>query len=184
MVCLEPLLHNWWGKAYFALEPVEKLPNGTRVCLRWLPRTNLSVHERLPLNSDPRNYMNPPGEPGVVGMRDFVSGHPLLDGATFDLTSEDSELEVSFDMLELQWDLLRMAALCGAADAADDPNWNPGDDDPCLNPGLFDDLSHRRWKSIIVDSRLRRGWGAPRIRPRIPAAQEARNPAARYQGLS
>lgn len=53
-----------------------------------------------------------------------------MDGSVFDLTSNYPTREVSYDLLQLQWDLLRMTVLCGAAEAADDSNWNPEDEDP------------------------------------------------------
>lgn len=130
MVCLSPVLHHWWGKAFFALEPYEKLPNGVRVRLRWLKRTSFSVRDKLEdLAINPRHHLIWPQEEGVVAMRDISSGHPLLDGTLFDLTSDDPKNQVSFDLLQLQWDLLRMAALSGAAEAAEDPSWNPDEDD-------------------------------------------------------
>jgi hypothetical protein len=150
MICLEPLLHRWWGRAYFGLEPIERLPNGTRVCLRWLRKAKFSVRDRVRLDTDPRDHASYmyPEERGVIGMRDFHSGHPLVDGSTFDLTSTDKSTEVSFDLLELQWYLLQMAALCGAAEAADDPTWNPEDDptiDPTLDPSLEDSDDDKGW---------------------------------------
>lgn len=129
-ICLSPLLHHWWGLGYIALEPLEKLPNGTRVRLRWLRRTSFSVWDKVPLDTNPNDYLHPPLVAGSFSIRDLRSGHSILDGSTFDLTSDDPLTEVSYDLLELQWDLLCMAVLCGAAEAADDPSWNPVDEDP------------------------------------------------------
>ena len=129
-ICLTPLLHHWWGLAYIAFEPLEKLRNGTRVRLRWLRQTSFSVWERVPLNADPYDHLHPPSVAGSFDIRDLRSGHPIPDGSIFDLTSDDPETEVSYDLLELQWDILRMAALCGAAEAADDPKWDPEAQDP------------------------------------------------------
>jgi hypothetical protein len=130
MICLESQLHRWWSLAYLAFEPLEKLPNGTRVRIRWLPRTGFSVIQGINLDTDPRDHLHKPLEVGVIGMRDLRSGHPLVDGSVVDLTSEDPDTEVSYDLLALQWDILRMAALCGAAEAADDPSWDPDAEDP------------------------------------------------------
>lgn len=129
-LCLNPLLHHWWGRGYMALEPIEKLSNGTRVRFRWLRRTGFSVWDKVPLNTDPTSHLQPlPGD-GSFAIRDFHSGHPILDGLIIDLTSHDPMTEVSYDLLELQWNLLQMAVLCGAAEAADDPNWDPEAEDP------------------------------------------------------
>ena len=104
-----------------ALEPVERLSNGTRVRLRWLRQTSFTVWDRVPLNTNPNDHLHPPNVPGSFNIRDLPSGHPIPDGSVFDLTSDYGEMHVSYDLLQLQWDLLRMAALCGAAEAADDP---------------------------------------------------------------
>lgn len=66
-------------------------------------------------------------------MRDLTTGHPIIDGSVFDLTSEDPATEASYVLLELQWDLLRLAALSGAAEAADDPQWDPEAEDPVFS---------------------------------------------------
>lgn len=130
MICLSPLLQRWWRKAYFALEPDEKIPNGVRVRLRWLKRTAFTVKDKLEtLAIDPRDCLLWPQEEGVIAIKDLVSGHPLLDGTLFDFASDDPQNQVSFDLLQLQWDLLRMAALSGAVEAVEDPSWNPDDDD-------------------------------------------------------
>jgi hypothetical protein len=54
-------------------------------------------------------------------MKDLASGHPLLDGAVFELTREDPKKEVSDEPLKLQWDLLRMTGFPGPAEAVNDP---------------------------------------------------------------
>ena len=93
--------------------------------MRWLTRANFSVTDKLDLDTDPRGYLSRPSDLGIVGVRDLRSGHPLMDGAVFDLTSDSPATEVSFELLGLQWDLLRVAAMCGAAGAAGDPGWEP-----------------------------------------------------------
>ena len=129
-ICLSPLLHYWWGLGYLAFEPLQELENGTRVCLRWLHRTSFTVWDKVPLDTDPTKCLHPPSVTGNLGAVDMRSGHPVLEGSVFDLTSDDPATRVSHDLLQLQWDLLRMTVLCGAAEAADDPAWNPEEEDP------------------------------------------------------
>lgn len=126
MICLTPTLHSWWANAYFALEPYEQLPNGVRIRLRWLKKTAFVPWQAMPEpRTDPRDYLNWPGEQeGILGIVDFESGHPLIDGSLFDLVSDDVDTQVSWDLIEIQWDLLRMAALSGAGEVADDPRWD------------------------------------------------------------
>lgn len=140
-ICLSPLLHHWWGLGYIAFEPLEKLPNGTRVRFRWLCRTRFSVWDKVPLDTDPNDHLHRPSVHSSFAIRDFHSGHPILDGLVVDLTSDDPMTEVSYDLLQLQWDLLRMTVLCGAAEAADDPNWDPESEDPvCAGEKLMREL--------------------------------------------
>lgn len=129
-ICLSPLLHHWWGRGYIAFEPLEKLHNGTRVRVRWLRRTGFSVSDRVPLDTDPTDHLHPPSIAGSLDIVDSCSGHPVLDRSVLDFTSDDPGTEVSHDLLQLQWDLLRMAVLCGAFEATDDPYWDPEDEDP------------------------------------------------------
>ncbi|SPO05246.1 uncharacterized protein DNG_07933 [Cephalotrichum gorgonifer] len=130
MLCLEPQLHYWWGLGYLALEPLEELPNGSRVRLRWLTQTRFTVREKIDLGTDPRDHLVQPSATGVVGMRDLRTGRPLLDGSIFELTTQDLTTKDSHELLQLQWDLLKTAAMCGAAEAADDPSWDPEAEDP------------------------------------------------------
>jgi hypothetical protein len=133
MICLNPVLRTWWGKGYFGLEPRERLPNGVRVRLRWLKRPPFVYGDEMAdLATDPRVHLRWPAERGAVAMRDMSTGHPLLDGSLYDITSSDPSTEVSYDILQLQWDLLRLAVLSGAAEAANDPSWDPDPDMPEL----------------------------------------------------
>lgn len=148
-ICLNPLLHHWWGLGYMALEPLEKLANGTRVRVRWLRRTIFTVWDKVPLDTDPNDHLRPPSVAGSLVVRDVRSGHPILDGSVFDLTSNYPTREVSYDLLQLQWDLLRMTVLCGAAEAADDSNWNPEDEDPVYSAEkLLQEMEEERRGSV------------------------------------
>lgn len=55
------------------------------------------------------------------------SGVPIQTGQTFIIRADDPEDLPSFELLELQWNLLRIAAICGAAEATDEDYL--GDDD-------------------------------------------------------
>ncbi|SPO07516.1 uncharacterized protein DNG_10210 [Cephalotrichum gorgonifer] len=123
-ICLSPILHHWWRMGYMALEPLEKLSNGTRVRLRWLHQVRFSMGDKIPLSAGPSDHLHLPPVQGSLDVRDCRSGHLILNGLVIDLTSDNLATEVSYDLLQLQWDLLRMAALCGAANAPDDPDWN------------------------------------------------------------
>jgi hypothetical protein len=65
----------------------------------------------------------------IVGISDFRTHRPILDGQIIDITSEDESARPSIEIWSLQWDLLRMASLCGAVEAVADLTWDPRDDD-------------------------------------------------------
>ena len=50
----------------------------------------------------------------------FHTGQPILDGDLFDITSPNESARPSMEIIKLQWDLIRMAALSGAAEELDD----------------------------------------------------------------
>jgi hypothetical protein len=54
---------------------------------------------------------------------------PILDGTVIDITAQDKSAIPSWDLFLLQWDLIRMASLCGAAEASDDDDWESDNDD-------------------------------------------------------
>ncbi len=56
------------------------------------------------------------------GLAHRESGVPIDNGQTFVIRAEKPEDLPSFEMLELQWNLLRIAAICGVADAPDENN--------------------------------------------------------------
>lgn len=126
MICLSPLLHYWWGKAYFAFEPYERLPDGIRVRFRWLTKSRFEGVQTLDsLDHDPRTCLHEPDQQGFIEARVAKSDHPILDGTFIDLTADSPEDQASWDLMQLQYDLLRMSALSGPGEAADDPNWEP-----------------------------------------------------------
>jgi len=116
-ICLQPQLHRWWSKAYLALEPIEHLPKGVRIRVRWLPRPSFKSSDRVPLNTDPRDQLTCPVEPGLVKAVDLRTQRPIIDGNTYDIVSDDLSAVPSFEVLKLQWDLLKLAALSGAVDS-------------------------------------------------------------------
>ncbi|CAK7273591.1 hypothetical protein SEPCBS119000_005739 [Sporothrix epigloea] len=66
------------------------------------------------------------GRPPVAHRK---SGLPLETGQIFTIRAENPEDLPSFDLLEMQWDLLRIAAMSGAAEAQDE-GWDEDEEDP------------------------------------------------------
>lgn len=130
MLALSPSLHRLWGKAVFGLEPIAQLDNGVRLRFRWLKKTGLALGQRMPEIFDPDELLASPDGPGSVNVRHLVTGRPILDGEIIDVTSSDKSSRPNYEILLLQWDLIKMVSLSGAAEAMEDPSWDPKPDDP------------------------------------------------------
>ena len=132
MVVLKPLLPRWWSRAMFAFEPIEKIDNGIRLRVRWLSRTTLAMKDKVALDLNPRDCLQPGlGSNGHVGISHSMTHRPIINGTVIEITAADSSAVPSWDLFSLQWDLIRMASLCGAADASDDDDCESDDDDKC-----------------------------------------------------
>jgi hypothetical protein len=129
MVALEPLLHRWWGKALIGFEPIEKIEKGIRVRYRWLPKTTLAMKDKVAFDLSPLDCLQPySDQDGYIAMSHPKTHRPIVDGTIIDITAQDESAIPSWDIFSLQWDLIRMASLCGAAEASDD-DWESDDDD-------------------------------------------------------
>jgi hypothetical protein len=130
MVALQPLLHRWWGKAMIGFEPIEKIEKGIRLRVRWLPKTRLAMNDDVALDLNPRECLQPySDQDGHVGIAHSKTYLPIIDGTVIDITAQDESAVPSWDLFSLQWDLIRMASLCGAAEASDNDDWESDDDD-------------------------------------------------------
>ena len=130
MVALQPLLHRWWGKAMIGFEHIEKIQKGIRLRVRWLPKTTLAIKDQVALDLNPLECLQPySDEDGYVKITHSKTCRPILDGTVIDITAQDESAVPSWDMFSLQWDLIRMASLCGAAEASDNDDWESDDDD-------------------------------------------------------
>ncbi len=81
---------------------------------------------------DPREELIWPDAEGGGGMfvRHTITGRRILDGEIIEVKSDDPALLPDVAILQLQWDLLKMAALSGAGDASEDPSWYLNFEDP------------------------------------------------------
>ncbi|KAI1377193.1 hypothetical protein F4677DRAFT_459096 [Hypoxylon crocopeplum] len=123
MISMNGILHSWWAKGKFALKPVTELENGVRVEFHWLQTAGKRVRDHVYLDTDPRNVLKDYSDiPGLGTMINFKTHRPILSGEMFEIISNDESAIPSFDMLKLQWDLLRMVSLNGAIDEPDEPD--------------------------------------------------------------
>ncbi|KAK1994073.1 hypothetical protein LX36DRAFT_223609 [Colletotrichum falcatum] len=139
MVTLNPQLHDWWGRGLFALEPLGKpkasdaqSATGTpttskkqkreeytiQVRFHWLRRTDVrDLKSIVDFSQDPiaKLRIPDPNPPAAVNLQTW---RPIENGQVFEITANDLEELPDYEILLLQWDLLRMWRLAGGADPA------------------------------------------------------------------
>ncbi|TQN67011.1 hypothetical protein CSHISOI_08442, partial [Colletotrichum shisoi] len=132
MISLNCAFHTFWGKAMVALEPIETGKDGTWIIVqvRWMHNSKLGSRfdkerqtaQHVDINLDVKDILEPLSNEHNVPIRiiNLESQRYIKDGHRFKITSEDPELLPSEDLLRLQYNLCRMAALVGAAEPDDD----------------------------------------------------------------
>ncbi|KAK1992808.1 hypothetical protein LX36DRAFT_644161 [Colletotrichum falcatum] len=137
MICLSPQLHDWWTRGYFALEPIsvssEPTSGGTPkwsidIRFHWLRKTDVpTLTSHVDFSQDPvAKLQDLKGEGGgLVKIFNATTGRLVENGQIFTITADSRDEIPDFDILLLQWDLLRMWRLAGGAD----PTIYPLDDD-------------------------------------------------------
>lgn len=127
LLSLSPLLHTWWNRAKFALKPLRREQNAITVQWHWLKAAKLFPTQIIPKDFDPEELIDPQGwgdgHPQLFAHR--PSGRTIRTGQTFTIRADYPEHLPSFELLELQWNILRIAAISGATDLcgeADDDN--------------------------------------------------------------
>ncbi|KAI2619267.1 hypothetical protein GGR54DRAFT_647936 [Hypoxylon sp. NC1633] len=129
MLCMNGTLQKWWRMGRFALKPVTKLKNGIRLEFHWLQTAGKMIRDTVPIDTDPRPLLKDFSDvSGCTSISNSRTCRPILTGEIFDIVSDDESLLPSYDILQLQWDLLRMVSLNGASEEPDDEG-EDGDDD-------------------------------------------------------
>ncbi|KAL9947707.1 hypothetical protein ACHAO5_002573 [Verticillium nonalfalfae] len=110
VICLSPDMHAAWSRYDFALFPMRPKEEkaeamGSNICA--------SAREILLTTAI-----------GIVKQRprafDLRTGAPILDGQIFTIKAAMKDHLPDYDILMLQWDIARVASLCGAAESGDD----------------------------------------------------------------
>ncbi|RAL04463.1 HNH endonuclease signature motif containing protein [Aspergillus ibericus CBS 121593] len=122
VLCLSTIVHVLWASARLAFEPVKLSEDQTSLTMRfwWLPLRTFSKHVDLRvapfLPSDLR------ASPLNAKLWNRETDEPIYSGHLMTLTTRDPESMPlpSFDLLQMQWTLNRIAALAGAADVIDE----------------------------------------------------------------
>jgi len=113
-------IHFWFDNARFALKPLRETPEGVIVQWHWLKRSILKPLTYIRLNDDILHQAGVMDQNWGDNLAHRESGVRIRTGQTFLLRADKSEDKPNWDLLEMQWDLLRVAAICGAADVTDD----------------------------------------------------------------
>jgi hypothetical protein len=121
LLCLAPSAHDWWNRGLFALRPVDRSEDGTRLTFQffWQPQYSHTRKSNVDLLMEPllsrgltrvNNYR-------LVHSEDREDGlvPPIRSGDMFTLTTDDPDKKPlpSFRLLELQWILQRITAMSG-----------------------------------------------------------------------
>ncbi|KAK3936918.1 hypothetical protein QBC46DRAFT_393890 [Diplogelasinospora grovesii] len=140
MVSLSATARDYWDRAYLGFEPVEEIENGLRLRAHWMKKTNME-RRNFALNTHPEDCLEdrkPSG--GLITLIDAENHRPILTGHCIEIKSAKEEQQPSRAVWKLQWDLIRMACLCGGGEDPED--WDSDDDDdpfsigvPAFDPG-------------------------------------------------
>ncbi|KDN68282.1 hypothetical protein CSUB01_10358 [Colletotrichum sublineola] len=166
MISLNQQMHYFWGRGYFALEPMgmaecsekestvsrtasaSSTPTRTppsraskkskaiqqewsiRLRFHWLRATNVpELRVPVDFSEDPINKFQPSDPERPLRAVNFLTYRPIENGQIFTIKADSLEELPDYDILLLQWDILRMWRLAGGADPAMYPDEPYGDED-------------------------------------------------------
>ncbi|SPO02644.1 uncharacterized protein DNG_05317 [Cephalotrichum gorgonifer] len=113
-------LRFWLESAKFALKPLRQTNNEIVVQWHWLRKSTLTPRANIAQAQDILVDAGVAGQNWGENLAYRPSGVPIKTGQTFVIRAEDPDTLPSFELLELQWNLLRVAAICGAGEATDE----------------------------------------------------------------
>ncbi|KAL2190130.1 hypothetical protein L209DRAFT_750132 [Thermothelomyces heterothallicus CBS 203.75] len=113
-------IHFWFDNARFALKPLRETPEGVVVQWHWLKRSVLKPLVDIRPDQDILLQAGITDQNWGDNLAHRKSGVRIRTGQTFLIRADKPEDRLSWDLLEMQWNLLRVAAISGAADVTDD----------------------------------------------------------------
>lgn len=148
MLCLNHQLHAWWAEGYFALKYLGSIPKSKEASIvqlqfHWMPRIGLDCQQNCTIPEALEAMQRT-----VSDCNEFVkatrasSGPSLATGQVFEIPVHPEEAPKMKLMIDLQWAMIRLAALSGAAghiDELDKEYHDPWDEDLTLFTGDFED---------------------------------------------
>jgi hypothetical protein len=127
LLSLCPNAHNFWSRGLFALKPLELSSDRKKLEIKifWQPEVKAEADERVSLLTEPASSrgLTSSGDCELSVRKSAV----IHSGQTFAITTDDPDSRPlpSIQLLDMQWVLQRIVAMCGAAEWS----WIDGDDD-------------------------------------------------------
>lgn len=143
MISLSAALHRAWEAGDFAFRPSYPQQNGERhsitITIYWMRKVT-NRKERPPMGARQMGYgiLDSPnktlekallGKPPRISAVNLDKNTPVVDGDQFTIVADEREMLPDYDILMLQWDIIRMASLCGGAEPEMEEEENDQDDD-------------------------------------------------------
>ncbi|KAJ4861529.1 HNH endonuclease domain-containing protein [Trichoderma breve] len=148
MLCLNRQLHAWWAEGYFALKYLGTIEESkeasiVQVQFHWMPRNGLDCQQNCTIPEALEAMRRTVSDDnGFIKASRASSGRSLATGQVFDIPVHPDDAPNMKIMIDLQWAIIRVAALSGAAgyiDELDKEYRDPWDEDAALFTGEFED---------------------------------------------
>ena len=129
IITMAPSVHAYWSAALFALKPLKMAEDkkSMEVQFFWLPK--IDRQPLVPLTHRPELPADLQGSVENVKLFNCETEEKICSGDKFTLRTNDPEITPlpSLELLEMQWLLHRLTALCGGI--GDDGDADDSDDD-------------------------------------------------------
>ncbi|PNP60120.1 hypothetical protein THARTR1_00144 [Trichoderma harzianum] len=126
MLCLNHQLHAWWAEGYFALKYLGTIPKSKEASIvqlqfHWMPRNGLDCQQKCTIPEALEAMRRTVSDDnGFVKASRASSGRSLATGQVFEIPVHPEEAPKMKLMIDLQWAMIRLAALSGAAGCIDE----------------------------------------------------------------
>ena len=147
MISLSPTLHHWWARGLWGFKFLSRQEqNGkwdVEIQFHWMPhpkgstvhagraRASVRPQDIIEFNDDFKNGYPAKLEapPRHVGVNNIETNRPILTGDIFHIPFETAEEAEKFElMIRMQWAVIQIAAMSGAAGHPEFFDWNDSDD--------------------------------------------------------
>ena len=115
LLSLDKHLHYMWNRSFFALKPLSSTDRQVTVQFHWLKRINTRAASKKLLDFDTAMQVVCGGDTYNWGHPQLAyrpSGEPIETGQLFTIYANTPDQLPSLDLLQFQWDLRRIAAMC------------------------------------------------------------------------